>query len=265
MRERGKRNNQEKLRIDLITPQIEEAIAKVLTDGASIYGDRNWEKGMLWTEVYASLRRHLLAFIKGEDYDESGNLHIDHVLTNAGILSTYYRTRPEFDNRLTLHKKIALDIDGVIADFKTAYCERRNIKPQNNHWHFTYMWKKEDDIFDDHDFWVNQIHPLINGADLLFEPVCYVTSRRCPVEWTMEWLEKHGFPCEKVYSGQNDKRKVLKNLFNNGEIDIFVDDAYKHFVSLNEAGVPTFLFSKPYNEKYDVGYKRIKSLNDLML
>ncbi len=265
MRNSGDRYNEGKLRIDLITPQMEKGLARVLTEGAKKYADRNWEEGLSWMSVLASLKRHLIAFEEGEDYDkESGLLHIEHVLANAGFLTTYYQTRPEFDDRPVKYKKIALDIDGVIADFKTAYCERRNIKPQNNHWHFTYMWKKEDDIFDDHDFWVNQIHPLINGADLLFEPVCYVTSRRCPVEWTMEWLQKHGFPCEKVYSGQNDKRKVLKNLFNNGEIDIFVDDAYKHFVSLNRAGVPTFLFSKLYNEKYDVGYKRIKCLNDLV-
>jgi uncharacterized HAD superfamily protein len=264
MREKGDRYNEGKLRLDLITPQMMKGLGRVLTHGTRKYSDRNWEIGLEWTGVAASLKRHLLAFEEGEDYDsESGLLHIEHVLANAGFLATYYETRPEYDDRIKRRFKIALDIDGVLADFKGAYCKRHNIQPKNNHWHFTYLWKQEDGLFEDKDFWTNKIQPLVDGTNLSIEPVCYVTSRRCSVEWTKEWLEKHGFPCEPVYTNQASKVEVLKEMFERGEVDIFVDDAYKHFVELNNAGIPTYLFDRPYNRKYDVGYKRIYDLREL--
>lgn len=263
MRQSGDRYNSGKLRLDLITPQMIKGLGRVLTEGAKKYEDRNWEKGLAWTSVTASLKRHINAFMEGEDYDqESGLLHIEHVLANAGFIATYYETRPEFDDRIIKSSKIALDIDGVIANFKDAYCQRIGLDNPNDHWHFTYKWKLDEDVIEDRDFWVN-IEPLIDGRSLPFEPVCYVTSRYCNVEWTKEWLEKNGFPCEPVYSNNSSKVEVLKPLFDRGEVDIFVDDAYKHYEELNNAGVTTFLLDRPYNRKYNVGYRRIYSLEDL--
>lgn len=69
----------DKARYDLIPPEVEEAIAKVLTFGAVKYGERNWELGMKWGRPYAALRRHMAAWWSGEDNDpETGMSHTWH-------------------------------------------------------------------------------------------------------------------------------------------------------------------------------------------
>jgi hypothetical protein len=89
-----------KLRYDLIPPEAEAALASVLTFGASKYNDRNWELGLPWMETVASLRRHLAAFVAGEDLDpESGLPHVAHIITNAAFLVTMTKRRPDLDDR----------------------------------------------------------------------------------------------------------------------------------------------------------------------
>lgn len=75
----GLKFDADKARYDLIPPEIEEAIAKVLTFGAVKYGERNWELGMKWGRPYAALRRHMAAWWSGEDHDpETGMPHTWH-------------------------------------------------------------------------------------------------------------------------------------------------------------------------------------------
>ena len=94
------RYNSGKLRHDLVPLNAQEEYVKVLTKGIEKYEERNWEKGMPWNWVIASLKRHLHAFEKGEDIDsESGCLHIAHVMCNAAFLAEYAYTHPELDNR----------------------------------------------------------------------------------------------------------------------------------------------------------------------
>ncbi len=93
-----------KLRYDLIPMESMKALATILTLGAEKYAARNWEGGMSWQRVYASLMRHLVAFEAGEDTDpESGELHMAHALCNVVFLVTY-QMRPslaDFDDRPT--------------------------------------------------------------------------------------------------------------------------------------------------------------------
>lgn len=265
----GLRYNEGKLRLDLITPEIIKGIGEVLTKGAEKYADRNWELGMSWSKVIASLKRHLFAFENGEDYDkETGLLHINHILCNAGFLSTYYKNHPEFDDRPNtfFDKKVALDIDGVLADFNKSVKEKYNIKNNPDHWYYSYEFKKSElwsELSQDKDFWLN-LEPLIKGEELPFDPVCYVTSRPVPKEWCEEWLEKNNFPCVPVHVANGSKVDKLKELTEIHNIDWFVDDRYDNFVELNKNGIFTYLFDQPWNSKYDVGHKRIKSLNDLV-
>jgi hypothetical protein len=75
----GVKFDADKARYDLIPPEIEEAIAKVLTFGAVKYGERNWELGMRWGRPYAALRRHMTAWWSGENTDpETGMPHTWH-------------------------------------------------------------------------------------------------------------------------------------------------------------------------------------------
>jgi hypothetical protein len=89
-----------KLRMDLLPPDVLEALARILTDGAEKYGCRNWEKGMAWSRPYSALLRHLLAWWGGQDTDpESGHPHLWHVMTNAVFLVSYEQRKIGEDDR----------------------------------------------------------------------------------------------------------------------------------------------------------------------
>lgn len=100
-----------KLRMDLLPPDAMEALARILTDGAAKYGDRNWEKGMKWSRPHAALLRHLLAWWGGQDADpESGHSHLWHVLTNAAFLVSYEMRGIGEDDRPGTGPKVRLEI-----------------------------------------------------------------------------------------------------------------------------------------------------------
>lgn len=81
-----------KLRYDLIPFDSMEEVAKVYTTGAKKYAERNWEKGMSYSRMFAAMCRHLFAFWKREDVDEDGELHIAKVAWYAlGLIA--YRNR----------------------------------------------------------------------------------------------------------------------------------------------------------------------------
>jgi hypothetical protein len=102
---RALRDNSDKLRYDLIPPLANREYAKVWTQALGKYPEGNWEKGMPWTEVIASAMRHLEAIRLGEDIDlESGLLHAAHLQANAAMLTEYYFTKQDFDNRKKYEK-----------------------------------------------------------------------------------------------------------------------------------------------------------------
>lgn len=94
------RSDPSKLRFDLIAPEMEEALAKVLTYGANkpAYGPRNWEKGIPFSELYAATRRHLFAWFNGDTMDESGMPHLWHAFCDIGMLLTMDQRRPDLDD-----------------------------------------------------------------------------------------------------------------------------------------------------------------------
>lgn len=259
----GKRFDKEKLRFDLVPSFPQEQYAKVLTMGAKKYGDRNWEHGMAWSRVLGSLKRHIHAFECGEDHDkESGLLHMAHVMTNAAFLLEYYNSYPQGDDRvLPYHKtpKIGLDIDEVLADFVGSYTARYG--PQSvESWDFDpNIRERLQELKEDREFWMN-IKPKIKPSEIPFEPHCYITSRVCPTEWTVEWLHKNGFPMSPVYT--TDKKALKAKEVG---VDWFIDDRYSNFVDMNSQGVCCFLYDAPHNQRYYVGYRRVDSLQGLPL
>lgn len=261
---KGLRFNEGKLRYDLIHPKALEGLVNVLTAGSKKYSDRNWEAGMSWSTVIASLKRHLAAIEAGEDYDEElGTLHIDNLQCNAHFLSAYYDIYPQGDDRPNTYfnKRVALDIDGVIADFNKSVKAKFGIENDPHAWYYSYTFDKElwKELKQDKDFWVN-IEPYFDGSELPFEPVCYVTHRSVPKEWCEEWLEKNNFPCVPVHVVNGTKVKVLQD----ADVDIFVEDKYDNFKELNNKGIFTYLLDRPWNTRYNIGHKRIYSLNEIV-
>ena len=267
----GKRYNQGKLRYDLIEPHALEDFVQVLTDGAVKYEPRNWQKGLSWTSVLASLKRHIAAIEKGEDYDkESGRLHIAHAACNVHFLNAYYYTFPQGDDRpksFLKIPKIGLDLDGVLANWTGAW---NKLYPEvlvaPNSW---YLDRKVGKRFKEMreagtlDSFYMQIEPLIKSEDLPFEPHCYITSRPVSKEISEAWLDKNHFPAKPVYSVELRESKV--EVAKDAGVEIFVDDAFENFVELNNGGIFTYLYSAPWNQKHDVGHMRINSLKDIPL
>jgi len=96
----GRKDDQDKLRFDLIPPGPLQDLVAVYTMGARKYDSRNWEKGLSWGRVFGAIMRHLWAFWKGEDNDqESGLSHLAHAAWGCFALLEYHQTHPEMDDR----------------------------------------------------------------------------------------------------------------------------------------------------------------------
>lgn len=264
----GERRNDGKVRHDLLEPFAINELAKVFTVGAGKYSPNNWLKGMAWSKVLASLKRHLNAFEQGVDYDEETKLlHASHIAWNAMALVSYYKYYPEGDDRIHtfLDKpKIALDLDDVLADFLPEWCKLWN-QDIPDCWHFdremSDKFKQMQENGTLEDFFL-QLPIKIRPEDIPFEPLAYVTARSIPQKITEEWLRIKGFPARPVYSvgfGQS-KLQVLKEI----EADIMVDDNYDTYTELNKGGICCYLFDCLHNRRWDVGYRRIKSLKELV-
>jgi 5'(3')-deoxyribonucleotidase len=292
--EKAKRYNKGKLRHELIPVNPIKLVAEVYTRGAhkySVYKDNdgnlvkgvdipyeeahkyeliedganNWRKGMSWMSVIACVERHIADFKNGKDIDSDlGTYNLANATWNLLTLLEYYKIYPQGDDRP--HKylktaKIGLDIDEVLADW-VGHWTKHHGQELPEAWEFDrHINKKFDSLKDDKDFWMS-IPVKTSPKDIPFEPHCYITSRSIPREWTEEWLDKNGFPQVKVYSVGHGATKI--DVAKESGIDIFVDDRFHNFVELNNAGICTFLFDALHNQRYDVGYKRIKSLKELV-
>ena len=90
----------EKIRMELLSPVALEAIAKVMTFGAQKYTDHNWRKGFKWSRLIGAALRHLMAFMKGEDKDpESGLPHLAHLGCCVMFLLEHQLTKIGKDDR----------------------------------------------------------------------------------------------------------------------------------------------------------------------
>ncbi len=262
------RFNEGKLRYDLVHPKAHEGMVKVLTKGAEKYAPRNWEKGMYWSKVIASLKRHLASIEKGEDVDsETGLLHADHLQCNAHFLSAYYDIAPHFDDRPIKSiqaPKIGLDIDEVLCDWVGGWNELHGIDKRPENWYFFKdimnefsKMEKEETI---NNFYLN-LKPLIKPLDIPFEPDCYITSRPVSSEISEKWLYANGFPVRPVFTVSSEKSKL--DYAKERGLDMFVDDGWHNFKQLNENGIFCYLMDAPHNRRYQVGHRRIESLNDI--
>ena len=123
---------------------------------------------------------------------------------------------------------IGLDIDGVLADFRSAWHEYYpDLPPQPSVYHFDdkimqrFIDMREADTLND--FFL-KLKPLLKPEDIPFDPCCYVTARPVPTEISEQWLGMHGFPKKKVITVPFRSTKV--EVMEEAGIEIFVDDFY---------------------------------------
>jgi len=166
----------------------------------------------------------------------------------------------------TINHNIGLDIDGVLADFSMAWHKLYpEVNPRPNTWFLDdkigerFKLMKATNTLDD--FYSN-IEPLIKPEELTFEPCCYITARPVNNNITEKWLSSHGFPIKPVITVGINKNKIAAAKEYN--VEIFIDDHYENFIELNNAGIFCYLFTAPWNMKYDVGNMRLNSLSDLL-
>ena len=99
----GDRFNEGKPKWSLVPQSSLIPMVQVLEFGAKKYGAYNWAKGLSIRETCESLKRHLDAFMEGEDIDsDSGLSHIGHIQCNALFLSWMMENRKDLDDRINL-------------------------------------------------------------------------------------------------------------------------------------------------------------------
>jgi hypothetical protein len=156
---------------------------------------------------------------------------------------------------------LGVDLDEVIVDFIGGYAEYTG-HDLNSIKNFNFSYKGKD-IIDSlpHEFWEN-LKPLIKPSDLNFLPSCYITKRKFPQSITENWLEKHGFPCKKVYHvTEQSKLAACKE----AKVDFYLDDAIENFQDLNSNGIKTFLMDAQHNKQFDVGDMRVYHIRDFIV
>lgn len=98
----GVKFDSDKIRLELLPPELLDAVGTILTFGAHKYSDRNWELGMNWSRVYGALLRHLNAWWAGQDFDpETGKSHLWHAGCCIAFLITYEERQLGKDDRPT--------------------------------------------------------------------------------------------------------------------------------------------------------------------
>ena len=97
---KGDSLNQGKPKWSLVPQSALIPMVQVLEYGAVKYSPFNWQKGLSINEICESLKRHLDAFMEGEDNDPESTLsHIGHIQCNALFLSWMMKNRPDLDDR----------------------------------------------------------------------------------------------------------------------------------------------------------------------
>lgn len=101
------RYNNDKIRMDLLTPYAMTQWALVLTKGAEKYAVRNWEIGnTTYGEYIGSALRHILSIMSGEDIDEETGLpHAAHIMCNMQFLLEHMNSGKIIDDRSNLYSK----------------------------------------------------------------------------------------------------------------------------------------------------------------
>jgi len=103
----GAKQSKGKLKLALIPSAMIEGLASVFTWGCDgkipPYPERNWEKGILFSEIYSAIQRHLLKLWRREANDtESGISHCWHAMWGCGVLGFYmlfHERYSKFDDR----------------------------------------------------------------------------------------------------------------------------------------------------------------------
>ena len=98
----ARKDDQEKIQLELIPAEMITALGSILTFGAQKYAARNWEEGMKWSRVYGALMRHLWAWwnpLQSSQDHETGKSHLWHAACCIAFLVAYEERGTGEDDR----------------------------------------------------------------------------------------------------------------------------------------------------------------------
>jgi hypothetical protein len=172
---KGDRHNENKPKWSLVPQSALIPMVKVLEYGTQKYAPYNWVKGLPITEICESLKRHLDAFMEGEDNDiESKLSHIGHIQCNALFLSWMMEHRPDLDDR---HKYKVNREDETIELFELkpqdnfedfrATVKEHLIKAYRKHFSVphSYLVNRCNQLLDVHKVWLKEIYSFNDGIN----------------------------------------------------------------------------------------------------
>jgi hypothetical protein len=88
----GTKHDSGKPRLELLPPHAIVALAEVMTKGAEKYGAHNYLGGMDHGRLIGAALRHIYAYLRGEDLDELGTLHLSNAAVDL-MMVIEYRSR----------------------------------------------------------------------------------------------------------------------------------------------------------------------------
>lgn len=106
----ARKDDNNKIRMELIPPELMIAVGTVLTYGAKKYDARNWEShgGLSWGRCFGALMRHLWDWWRGVPNDEeTGYSHLWHAACCIAFLIAYEQRKSGIDDRHIEHGPIA--------------------------------------------------------------------------------------------------------------------------------------------------------------
>lgn len=108
----------QKLDLSLVPESAIIGLAAAMQNGATKYGPFNWRKYTISSMVYiAALKRHVAAWVDGEDYaEDSGVHHLDHAMACLALLRDAESIGKLNDNRPP---------KGAAAELLQQYSNRR--------------------------------------------------------------------------------------------------------------------------------------------
>ncbi len=96
----GKKHDDGKPPMALLSSVFLEEVSKVLAFGAKKYDPWNWKGGFVWSRVISAVLRHIFSWLKGEDKDpETGLSHLAHASCGLMFLVDFEVNKIGTDDR----------------------------------------------------------------------------------------------------------------------------------------------------------------------
>lgn len=155
--------------------------------------------------------------------------------------------------------KKALDVDGVLANFYSAFCRKFNMPVETvMHWDRPWINDKFHEVENDHHFWANL--PVLNGPEeISFEFDYYITSLPDNLKSAREeWLEKNGFPNKPVILSY-DKSNTMLEL----GVELIIDDKHQTIIEVHDSGLTGIQFIPYYMQPADLHHLNVRNLHDV--